>query len=186
MIRQFVRRHALWFGFVAVLLPLAVLLSLQYVWLVDLQKKSAIAENAYLRNYLEAVSSRIEYFYRAQAEHALNLPGSLFSMDTPKKVAHYLVKRKPEGAKALFVVNLANRDWGGVLVFDPLENRFVEPTDTEMLQAIFVALAPWKTLAHKGVTLRSHGISVEERTRATVSFSIRSPTTLTWSSASWG
>jgi hypothetical protein len=52
MIRQFVRRHALGFGFVAVLLPLAVLLSLQYVWLVDLQKKSAIAEKAYLRNYL--------------------------------------------------------------------------------------------------------------------------------------
>ena len=163
MIKSFVKRHALWVGFIAVLLPLAVLLSLQYVWLVDLQKKSAVAENAYLRNSLEAVSSRIEYFYRAQAEHALNLPGALFSMDTPKKVARYLVKRKPEGAKALFVVNLAKKDWGGVLVFDPHENRFVEPTDTEMLQAIFVALAPWKTLAHKGVTLRSHGISVEEK-----------------------
>lgn len=162
MIKRFVKRHALWVGFIAVVLPLVVLLSLQYRWLVELEQKSAVAEKAYLQNYLEGVSSRIEYFYRRQAEHALNLPGSLFSMCSPDKVAHYLVKRKPEGAKSLFVANLINKEWGGVLVYDPHLEQFVDPTDTEF-QAIFVALAPWKTLAHKGVELRSHGISVEEK-----------------------
>ena len=49
------------------------------------------------------------------------------------------------------------------LVFDPRERRFVESADASMLQAIFIAIAPWKTLAHKGVAVPAHGISVEEK-----------------------
>ncbi len=48
MIKRFVKRHALWVGFIAVVLPLVVLLSLQYRWLVELEQKSAVAEKAYL------------------------------------------------------------------------------------------------------------------------------------------
>jgi len=163
MIRRFVQRHTLWIGFAAVVLPLAVLLGLQYFWLVDLQKKSAIAETAYLQNYLEAVSSRVEYFYRSEAERTLNLPGSLLNRTTPDKAAYYLTKKKPQGAKALFVANFVRKDWGGVLIFDPQEKRFVNSTDAGMLQAIFVAAAPWKTLAWDGAAIQSHDISVEEK-----------------------
>jgi len=163
MVTQFVKRHMLWVGFAAVVLPLAVLLGLQYFWLVDLQRKSAVAETAYLRNYLEAVSSRVEYFYRKQAERALNLPASLFSVAEPKKIEHYFAKKKPEGAKALFVINLVSKDWGGILIFDPKREMFVKSTDARMQQAIFVATAPWKTLAHKGAAIKSSGISVEEK-----------------------
>jgi signal transduction histidine kinase len=162
MLKRFIKRHALWIGFAAVVLPLAVLLSLQYGWLVDLQRQSAVAETTYLRNYLEAVSSRVEYSYRWQAERSLNIPGSLFAVSTPKKVGYYFKKKKPEGAKALFAVNFVNKAWGGVLVFDPEKERFVEPKDAGMIQAIFMAIAPWKTLAHKGGELQSHGIRVEE------------------------
>jgi len=162
MVKRFIKRHALWIGFAAVVLPLAMLLSLQYGWLVDLQRQSAVAETTYLRNYLEAVSSRVEYSYRWQAERSLNIPGSLFSVGSPKKVGYYFKKKKPDGAKALFAVNFVNKDWGGVLVFDPEKEKFVEPTDAGMIQAIFMAIAPWNTLAHKGGELQSHGIRVEE------------------------
>jgi signal transduction histidine kinase len=163
--KSVVKRHGLWLGFAAVVLPLAVLLSMQYVWLADLQEKSAVAGTAHLQNYLESVSDRVEYFYRAQAEQSLNLPGSLFAVAAPKgpnKIGHYFKKREPEGAKALFVVNLVE-DWRGILVFDPRERRFVQSADAGMLQAIFIAIAPWKTLAHKGVAVQAHGISVEEK-----------------------
>ena len=85
--RAFVKRNALWFGMLAVLVPLGVLLGLQYSWLVDLQKTSAIAETAYLKNYLEAVSTTVEYFYSKQAERALNIPSSYFAKG-PQKIAH--------------------------------------------------------------------------------------------------
>jgi signal transduction histidine kinase len=163
MVTRFVKRHMLWVGFAAVVLPLAVLLGLQYFWLVDLQRKSAVAETAYLRNYLDAVSSRVEYFYRKQAERALNVPASLFTVPSPKKIEHYFAKKKPEGAKALFVINLVSKDWGGILIFDPKRETFGESTDGRMQQAIFVATAPWKTLAYKGLAIKSHGISVEEK-----------------------
>jgi signal transduction histidine kinase len=163
MVRQFVKRHMLWVGFAAVILPLGVLLGLQYFWLVDLQRKSAVAETAFLRNYLEAVSNRVEYFYKKQAERVLNLPGSLFTLSGPKKIEHHFAKKKPEGAKALFVMNVAHEDWGGTLFFDPKEERFVKPKDKRMIQAVYMALAPWKTFAFKGAKVKVYGISVEER-----------------------
>ena len=70
----YARRHILWFGFLAVLAPLVILLSLQYGWLVSLEKTSVVAHQATLSNFLEAVASEVEYFYRSVAERALNLP----------------------------------------------------------------------------------------------------------------
>ena len=46
----------LWAGVAAVLLPLAILLGLQYWWLADLEHNSAIARKAALDNYLGAIS----------------------------------------------------------------------------------------------------------------------------------
>ena len=48
MVRRFVKRHVLLVGFLAVLVPLGVMLSLQYGWLSRLQETSAIAEKASL------------------------------------------------------------------------------------------------------------------------------------------
>ncbi|MCP4900941.1 MAG: hypothetical protein GY906_28570, partial [bacterium] len=54
------RRRTLWIRFVAILVPLLVLLSLQYWWLVDLEKKSEIAHRATLENYLDAVAKDVD------------------------------------------------------------------------------------------------------------------------------
>ena len=50
----FLKRHTLWAGFVAVLMPLLVLLGLQFVWLARLERVSALAQKAALNNYLFA------------------------------------------------------------------------------------------------------------------------------------
>ena len=71
-------RRVLWGGVLAVLLPLAILLALQYWWLADLERTSAIARKATLNNYLEAVSREVHYYYYKISERALNLPPEVF------------------------------------------------------------------------------------------------------------
>ena len=53
------RKHTLWVGFAAVLVPLTFLLVLQYRWLVELVHTSAKVQEATLDNYLEAVAGKV-------------------------------------------------------------------------------------------------------------------------------
>jgi signal transduction histidine kinase len=162
-VNRFLQKHILWAGFVAVLLPLGLMLGLQYSWLVDLEEKTAIAEEAYLWNYLEGFTGKIENFYRAQAERSLNLPPYVFVESDPEMVAHYFRKRRPEGAKLLFAVNFVHDGWGGILVFDPLTELFGNPADISMERAISMALAPWKAASEKGSPIQTERLVVEEQ-----------------------
>lgn len=163
MLRRIFKRHMLIVGFVAVLVPLGVLLALQYRWLVRLQETSAIAETAYLNNYLEAVSSEVEYFYRKQAERSLNIPQYYFSQKDLEKIGAYFRKKAAEGTKYLFAVKyVAKQEWGETLGYNPVEGRFGPPPDPGMFHAISVSLSPWKTLAFKGSAVPSHEMVVNQ------------------------
>jgi len=163
--RRLGKRRALWIGFLAVLLPLAVLLVLQYKWLARLEKTSAIAEKAWLSNYLEAVSNEVEYFYRKEAERGLNLSESLLAYQNPHKIAHHFQKKRIEGAKYLFVYYQPPGDHEREMTayFDPSGSHVAPPEDAATLRAIFVALAPWRTLLKKEHRLAAHSLSVDER-----------------------
>ena len=163
MVRHFATRHVLTFGFLAVVVPLAVLLALQYSWLADRQEKSARAEEVYLWNYLEGISGKVETFYRQQAERALNVPPELFLERDREQVARYFLKKAPEGVKLLFAVNFVHDGWGGIVVCDPLTDLWGEPADVAMARAIGIALSPWKTLSERGSPLRTQPIVVEEK-----------------------
>jgi signal transduction histidine kinase len=165
-IKRFIGRHMLLIGFLAVLVPLGILLGMQYKWLTSLAKTSAIAEKAWLNNYLEAVSSEVEYFYRKQAERALNIPPAFITSNRPEKVGHYLKKKGVKGAKYLFIARFPHskgKDWGKLIAYDPIHDKLAPPSDPETHRAISVALAPWKTLAYRSDTVESHAISVDER-----------------------
>ncbi len=162
--QSLVRRRALWIGFVAVFVPLGLLFGLQYRWLAGLERTSAIAQKAWLSNYLEAVSNGVEYFYRAQAERSLNLPESLLVSADPEAIRNYLRKKEVEGARYLF----AYKSWPEnnedlLVVFDPLSGAVGLPADPRTSRAIQVALAPWKATLHKGGVLENHTLSVDER-----------------------
>ena len=57
------RRYPQWIGFTAVLIPLLVLLALQYRSLVKLDQTSALVRKAVLNNFVESVAKDVEYFY---------------------------------------------------------------------------------------------------------------------------
>ena len=79
-----------WVGPLLVLLPLALLLGFQYTWLKKLERSSTVIREATLNNYLEAVTSGVEYFYRSVGERALNLPSSVFLEGRLESVDHPL------------------------------------------------------------------------------------------------
>ena len=164
-IRQFLKFHRLWLGLGAVAIPLALLLGLQLKWLSSLERTSAIAEKAWLSNYIEAVSNEVEFFYRAQAERTLNIPDELFARPEGKLAAH-LRKKNVEGVRAIFVARFDAEEgpWNDLLVFDPDRATWVEePDDETIFAAIDIALSPWEILANKGVLLTSHNMTVDEK-----------------------
>ena len=93
-VRTFLKKHPLWLGFVVAVVPLVVLVGLQYLWLVRLQETSAVAHTAYLGHYLEAVTRRVEYHYRSMAERSLNIPAPILEALDRDEMAKYF-KKKP-------------------------------------------------------------------------------------------
>ncbi|HWM91202.1 MAG TPA: HAMP domain-containing sensor histidine kinase [Thermoanaerobaculia bacterium] len=149
----FLRKHTLWVGLVAVLVPLAILLGLQYSWLVKLDHTSAKVHEATLDNYLEAVVAKVESRYRNDAERILNVGSYVFLSDKLHKAAPYFKKKGVTGVKRLFVASFVHDHHGKVLYFDPSCDSFTPAEWSEEARAIYVAYSPLSTLAHKGGVL---------------------------------
>ncbi|HYH44110.1 MAG TPA: HAMP domain-containing sensor histidine kinase, partial [Thermoanaerobaculia bacterium] len=149
----FLRKHTLWVGLIAVLVPLAVLLCLQYRWLVKLEDNSDKIHKATLDNYLEAVVDKVEWRYRNDAERVLNVGNYVFLNDRLDKAAYHFKKKGVTGVKRLFVASFVNGNHGKVLYFDPSCSSFAPAEWSEEVRAIWVAYSPLSTLAHKGGVL---------------------------------
>ncbi|MDP9121171.1 MAG: hypothetical protein M3O15_07355, partial [Acidobacteriota bacterium] len=109
----------MWVGFGAAILPLLVLLTLQYRWLVQLGQTSTLAHRATLFNYMHAVTAEVRYFYRSNGERALNLPTSWFTQNHLERAAGHFGKRCILGAKQLFVISFVGEAAGRALFFTP-------------------------------------------------------------------
>ena len=153
-------RRILWAGVLVVVLPLLVLLGLQYLWLADLEHNSAIARKATLVNYLGAVSKEVHYFYLKTAQRVLNLPPEVFSKEGIQKIGVYFKKRETPGIKQLFVVSFKTRE--SILFFDPKTSRMEAPDFSEETVAVWAAAAPWSYLRKKGGKIETTALSVHQ------------------------
>jgi signal transduction histidine kinase len=156
-------RGRTWLVVAAALVPLALLLVLQYRWLERLERVSAVATRATLDNYLEAVASAVELHYRALGERALNLPAALFTPERLHKAAYYFEKKGAQGAGRLFVVPFSGEAAGQPLYFDPATRALAPPPWSAETRAVYVAIAPFKVLATKHGTLERPALQVEDR-----------------------
>ncbi|HET6373126.1 MAG TPA: HAMP domain-containing sensor histidine kinase [Candidatus Polarisedimenticolia bacterium] len=163
--KEFLKRHLLLFGFLAVLGPLAVLLVLQYRWLLELQEKTAIAREATLGDYLETVSSAVESYYRLSAERLLAVPADLFTTNRLDEVADVFEERGTKGAKRVFVLSFVTTDAGKLLFYDPSIPSMEPPNDPEEARAAYVASAPWQILGGRPADAGAAGVSVDEMDR---------------------
>jgi signal transduction histidine kinase len=153
-------RRVLWGGVLAVLVPLAILLALQYWWLADLERTSAIARKATLNNYLEAVSKEVHYYYYKISERALNLPPEVFFEPKILKAGSYFKKKEIKGAKRLFVVSFKTRD--SIYFYDPKTAKMNVPDYSEETVAVWAAASPWSYLRKKGGKIETTALSVNQ------------------------
>jgi signal transduction histidine kinase len=155
-------RRILWAGVLAVLLPLGILLGLQYWWLADLERNSAIARKAALDNYLAAISKEVHYFYVKNAERALNVPPELLGPKAIKKKAGFHFKKKEvPGAKRFFVVSYLTRT--ETYFYNPKTNTMEMPDFSDESVAVWAAAAPWSYLRKKGSKIDTSKLSVDQR-----------------------
>ena len=153
-------RRVLWAGVLAVFLPLAVLLALQYWWLADLERNSAIAREATLKNYLETITKDVHYFYWKISERALNLPPEIFGEKKTEKAAGYFKKKEIEGARRLFIVSFLSRE--SMLFYDPENAKMVVPKHSDETVAVWAAASPWSYLRKKGTKIEKTTLSVDQ------------------------
>ncbi len=156
------RRYTHWIGFTAILIPLLVLLALQYRSLVRLDQTSALVHKAVLNNFLEGVSKEVDYFYRNNAERVLDLPASVFTRNQLAKAAVHFKKKGVEGVKRLFVMSFQHDD-DRPLYFYPSCSSFEPPAWSPELRAVYVASSPWRLLAHKEARVERIRLAVEEK-----------------------
>jgi signal transduction histidine kinase len=159
----FVRRHTLWAGLVGVLIPLLVLLVLQLVQLRQLRTVQAIARRATLDNYLEAIGTEVQYFYRSAAERALNLPAGWFMQERLDLVASQWTQKPIKGAARMFVMDFTQFSTGELRVLDPGTQRLIAVPADEETMAIISATMPWQVSRMRRHPVEGGVLTVEER-----------------------
>jgi len=162
-IGSFLRRHTLWVGFTAVLLPLVILLTLQLVWLKRLQETSAIARRAALYSALEAVGSEIQYFYRSVAERTLNVPADLFADGRLDSIAPQWSGKAIKGMARMFVVDFTHAAYGEYRVLDPIGQRLIAFPASDEAMAIIAAATPFQMSSFRHMPMDNPAITVDER-----------------------
>ena len=153
-------RRVLWGGVMAVLLPLVILLGLQYWWLADLERTSAIARKATLDNYIGAVSKEVHYYYWKISERALNLPPEVFHEKKIRKAGAYFKKKEIHGAKRLFVVSYRTRD--SILFYNPKTHAMEVPDFSDETVAVWAAASPLGYLRKKGAKIDTTSLIVNQ------------------------
>jgi signal transduction histidine kinase len=158
--QAFLRQHGLWVGFLAVLVPLLVIVGLQYRSLVALEKTSVAAHRGILRSYLEAIATDVARFYRTTATSALQMLADDLVPNAP--LAGSVCAAGVQGAQFLFTA-FVQEDLLQMHFYDPTCRPLASPPAAETVHAIKVALAPWKLLSKKGIVVEAAPVTVDER-----------------------
>ena len=157
------KKHTLWVGFVAVCIPLVSLLCLQYIWLNRLAQATVIAHQTTFKNYLEAVATEIEYYYRSNAQRALSIPSSPFLQGEIKKVANYWNKQSLVGIKSLYAVDYTQSKTGNFYIYDS-KRKVIKPTwSSEESLAVVIACLPWVSLVRDPKQANQSGLQINEQ-----------------------
>jgi signal transduction histidine kinase len=163
MHHPFQKRRTLWLGFVAVLVPLLILLVLQFVWLGHLRRVTAIAHQAALHTFLESVGTDIQYFYRSEAERALNISASAITQNRIDLVAQQWKVKPVAGARRLFLVDFTREQFGNFYVYNAATHELETPAASEESMAIILASTPWQVMRFRTPATQASSLMVDER-----------------------
>ena len=161
-VRAFFKRHLLWVGFFAVIIPLISIVLLQYWSLSKLEKTSTVAEKVWMKNFLSDVSKEVKYFYQTSAEQLLSTPASGLTPEGLEKRRSLFGKCDAEEAKFLFIAVFGGPADSTVLFYQPRERKETYHPTVAEARAVNVAAAPFKLLSQEGGELRTPALLVDE------------------------
>jgi signal transduction histidine kinase len=156
MVRIF-RRSIIWLVPV-IIIPLGVLLALQYSFLRTLEKKTVSAERSSLREHSEVVAGDIDEYFRSASARALTI-GQDCLCDRRVLEAHFR-KTPVRGATAFFVVHFDKAE-AFYDYFAP-HGSPRKPTEDE-IQAVKLATVSWHVAHKMQQAIRHPPLSVDER-----------------------
>lgn len=155
------RRHWAWLAFAAVVVPLTVLLVLQFRTLMRLQDTAAAAHFLALKGYARTVLRTAEAHYRRLAEAALTVPVAWLAADQGDALRAHFAGRDPAGVDRYFVVSFDRPD--PAVRFFATDGAPLAAGDADAARAARIAAAPWRELAAENARPESVAAVVDER-----------------------
>jgi signal transduction histidine kinase len=183
-IRAFLKRRAFAVGGLAVIVPLLVIVFLQYKALTRLNETLPAYRKQLMRQYLLSVVEDFSSLYSKNAEKALAVPAS--ELDAPKggvieddadheasqkAVAHiaaHFKKQDFKGAKRYFIAVATKNDWAEgseVFFYDPKTGEMVRDPKSPEMVAINVACASYMVYIREKVSVAPSATSVDRDPR---------------------
>ena len=142
-----------------ILIPLAVMLVMQYRFLRTLQTRTVDAERNWLRSAAETVALEIEWYYRTAAAKALTIPQSAVT-DQAKLMEH--IRQNPvRGAKTYFLVQFRGAFAPRYDLYDA--TGWEKTIGEDELQAIKLATVSWHVVHKYGTSVAPPTVTVDER-----------------------
>ncbi|MBK5259160.1 MAG: HAMP domain-containing histidine kinase [Thermoanaerobaculia bacterium] len=144
-----------------VIVPLCVLVVMQYRFLRSLETNQASAHRNWMRTAVEDISRDIESYYRGAATRALAVPPDALA-DASRLSAHFTAN-PVLGAKSYFTV----RYFEGSAMYQMFDRWGVETlTNEDELQAVKLATVSWHVVHKHGTAVQSPALGVDERDSA--------------------
>jgi signal transduction histidine kinase len=150
-----------WAGFAAATSAVLTLLLLQYRWLGELERSTALARRAVLLKVLDVVSKEAFSELKASAEPAFGLGPADLSDEGLGRLGARLGRGPREGVRRLFVFSLRAKH--PLHFLDPGTQTLAIPDYSDETLAVWSAVAPWTLLAKKGALVDDHRVHSDER-----------------------
>ena len=161
-LRTFFKRHILWVGLAAVVVPLLSIIALQYWSLLKLEKTSIVAGHVGMKNYLADVSKEVKMFYTTNAEQSLNVSAASIQGDLLKTKYHFS-KCKIEGAKRLFIASFGPGGEPQTVFYSPYDQTRLGDVPPSEARAAQIATVPLRVLAKDGTLVKTAKLYVDDR-----------------------
>jgi signal transduction histidine kinase len=164
--REFVRKHRLLLCFAAVVVPLVVLLALQYRWLAELERVSREANRAGVKSTAVAIAEKISYAYARRTFSLFDrIDGEAVASGRWDEVARAVAKTDLTGVRRVFVVTFDEQALPWIHRFEPDKGEFRRGGVDDETGAIHVAVAPYRMMSWAGVPLDRTEVEVDNRSR---------------------
>lgn len=161
-IRSFIKKHLLWAGLIAVLLPLLCLLGLQYYSLSKLEKTTTFEYTSKMENFLFDIQNDVKVFYKTQAAETLNTSASFLTEEKLQNKDYLFAKCDVEGARKLFIATFNGKNDPQLSFYQLGDKRTpIAPLNDEV-RAVNVATSPYKLLSQEGSEIRNSMIMSHE------------------------